>query len=110
MWLEEYLIILVPSTMAPAMSYHKFIFILYTIGYSLVQILYTNICLGSTDVSEEQGSFMRQTCFVSFLLSILLFFFAEYFIMKYEIMVLTDIDKYCKKESVDGQVTGTWQL
>jgi len=76
-------------------------------GYSLVQILYTNICLGSTGVSEEQGSFMRQTCLVSFQLSIRLCFFAAYFIMKYEIMLPTDTDKYHKKESVDGQVTDT---
>lgn len=40
-WLVEYLIILIPSTTILAMSHHKFIFILYTMGYSLVEnILY----------------------------------------------------------------------
>lgn len=64
-WLEEYLIILIPSTMVLAMFSHKFIFILYTMGYSLAEnTLYQHFswmswCIWTTEWFYEANIFCQ---------------------------------------------------
>lgn len=64
-WLEKYLIILIPSTMVLAMCHHRFIFILYTMGYSWAEnVLYQHFfwmswCIWTTEWLYEANIFCQ---------------------------------------------------
>lgn len=111
-WLEEYLIVLILSSMVPAMSHHKFIFILCTMGYSLAEnTLHQNFSWIShewAEAYEQQSVFWGKHILSIFSWHIVSFLCR---VLSHEIWnAAADTDRCHNKESVDGQIIWIWWL
>lgn len=102
-WLEEYSIVLVPTSMVLAMSHHKFIFILYTMGYSLAEtLLHQNFSWIShewAEVFEQQSVFWGKHILSIFSWHIVSFLCRE--LMKSEMLLLIVTDAIRKNQWTD---------